>query len=124
MKHPDSFLQRVSSPGWQILGELELTVNPDADHTVGKPLEMIISPLDLPADFLNKVLKSAQDAVASAMQSDAVIKCRHTHLLVFAAEARASKGQTWGFFRIEKIDGAADIDSPNHAIEFYLYMEE
>jgi len=124
MKHTDSSIQRVSSSGWQILGELELAVNPDIDHTVGKWLATILSPLDLAADFLNKVLKSAQDAAARAMQSEAVIKFRHTHLLVFAAEARASKGQTWGFFRIEKIDGAADENSPNHAIEFYLYVEE
>jgi hypothetical protein len=124
MKHTDSSLSRASSPGWQILGELELTVNPDTDHTVGKWLAMILSPIDLPADFLNKVLKSAQEAAARAMQSETVMKFDHTHLLVLAPQDHVSKGQTWGFFRIEKIEGAkADESPPDHAIEFYLYLD-
>jgi len=124
MKHVDESSPRdLTGNGWQILGELELTVNPNADHTINKWLAATLSPLDLSADFLNKVLRSAQEAAARAMQTETVMKFQHTHLLVFAPEDHTSIGRTWGFFRIEKIEGAADVDSPNHAIEFYLYLE-
>jgi len=114
----------LNGNGWQILGELELTVNPDTDHTINKWLAATLSPLDLSADFLNKILTSAQDAAARAMQTKTVIKFPHTHLLVFVPEDRASKVQTWGFFRIEKIESAKAGESPpDHAIEFYLYLE-
>jgi len=107
---------------WQILGELELPVgSSNADDAIKARLMEILNPLNLHADFLNKILKSAQDAAARVMQNG--MELEHIHLLVFAPKDRSSKRQTWGFFRIEKIEGAADVDSPNHAIEFYLYVE-
>jgi hypothetical protein len=122
MKHTDSSHHSVPSPGWQILGELELTVNPDTDRTVGKWLGIILSPLALPADFLNQVLMSAQEAAMGAMQSETALKFEHTHLLVFGPERLDAKGQTWGFFRIEKIAKTGDGIYPDHTVEFYLYV--
>lgn len=122
MKHTNSSLHFVS--GWQLFGELELRVTPDADRTIGKWLRVIFSPLNLHADFLNRVLKSAQEATVHAMRLERMRKFRHIHLLVFAPAERASNSQAWGFFKIGKID-----DSPNrgefndHSIEIYLYLE-
>lgn len=123
MKHTDSSLHRTLSPGWQLLGELELTVNQDTDHTVGKWLTVILNALDLQADFMSKVLKSAQEVTTRVMQAGAVTKSQHFHLLVFSPPEAAAKGHSWGFFRIEKIDSEADKANPDHTVEFYLYLE-
>lgn len=118
----EAFHDTASAKGWQVLGELELIAGPDADRTVSKWLAVILGPLDLRADFLNKVLKSAQDASARAMQNG--VRFEHLHLLVFAPSTRSSNGQTWGFFRIEKVESAvADRMNSNHTIEFYLYLD-
>lgn len=123
MQHTDSSPDHVSSPGWELLGELKLTVNPDTNYTVNKWLAVILNPLQLHADFLSKVLKSAQDATARAMQAKTVVKSQHTHLLIFVPADRVSNGHNWGFFRIEKVGNASKQDYPDHSIEFYLYEE-
>jgi hypothetical protein len=125
VRHPGSNSYPISNPGWKLLGGLELTVGPDIDRTVGKWLAVILSALNLRADFLNKVLKSAQEAVVRTMQSKAVTQFQHVHLLVFATVDQAPKRQAWGFFRIEKTsDSPNRNDSNDHSIEFYLYLEE
>lgn len=122
MRQHDGFHDTPSAKGWQILGELELIAEPEAGHTVSEWLAVILDPLDLRADFLNKVLKSAQEVSARTIQNG--MRFEHLHLLVFAPSTRSSNGQTWGFFRIEKVAAAtAGNTNPDHAIEFYLYVE-
>jgi hypothetical protein len=73
---------------------------------------------------MNKVSKSAWEAATRAMQTEQVNKFDHIHLLVFAPKCPGSKGQTWGFFRIEKVEIAPENENPGrHSIEFYLYPE-
>ncbi len=122
MENTDSNFHHASSPGWQLLGELELTVDTDIDHAVGKWLEMILNSLDLRPEFLNKVMNSAQEAAMRAMQAEA-IQFKHVHLLVFTPPDHTFNRDNWGFFRIEKVENASDQDDYNRAIEFYLYVE-
>lgn len=124
MQHRDSSLDQVLGPGWALLGELELAVKPDTDRTVNKWLMVILSPLRLHADFVKKVLKSAEEAAARAMQNETVLKLQHTHLLVFVTADHPSSRQNWGFFRIEKIAAKTDDQARlDHDIELYLYRE-
>jgi hypothetical protein len=123
MKHTDSSLHHVVGPGWQILGELELTVNPDADHTTSKWMAVMLNPLALGDDFVNKVLKSAREAMTRAMQVADTNRFEHLHLIVFVPAEPASQRQSWGFFRIERVGGEGGQLNPDHTIEFYLYME-
>ncbi|NOH02747.1 MAG: hypothetical protein HND47_12680 [Chloroflexi bacterium] len=124
MKHTDSFFRQVPAPGWEPFGELELTVNFDTDHTVGKWLGAVLNLLDLPADFVNSVLKSAQEAAAKAMKSVSVVRSKHLHLLILVPTDHMSMGGTWGFFRVEKFGlPAEDGSARDHDIEFYLYLE-
>jgi len=125
VKQIDPSSNNLSGTDWRILGELELTIGEEADGVISAWLTEILNPFRLHADFLNKVLKSAQDAAGRAMQSEnRQLDFEHIHLLVFLPGTRASKGQTWGFFRIEKIESAKQHKNPSdHAIEFYLYLE-
>jgi len=110
---------------WQILDELELSVGSYMDDKINVNvwLTELLRPLHLDMDFLNRVLRSAQDAVARAMQVESMKEFEHIHLLVFARADRRPKGQIWGFFRIEKIEGTRQGENPHGlAVEFYLYQ--
>jgi hypothetical protein len=128
VKHIDSSTDYVSKTGWRILGELELPIGAEADGLVSAWLAEILNPLGLHTDFLNKVLKSARDAaVRAVMVESAESAFEHVHLLVFIPKKKASElnmGQTWGFFRIEKMEISRENGDPSdHSIEFYLYLE-
>jgi len=118
MKHADSSLPRNPGSDWHILDELELPATADFDFAIRAWLVNLLEPLTLPADFQNKVLRSGQEAAGPLFQSEAGFKFEHLHLLILVPPNRASKGGTWGFFRIEKVERGGD-----HAIEFYLYRE-
>lgn len=124
VKRNDLFRTDIAETDWQILGKLELPVGSEADPAVIMWLTELLHPLGLHMDFLSNVLKSAQEAAARAMQVENVMKFEHVHLVIFLPQERASKGQTWGFFRIEKIESVEQDKSPSdHAIELYLYRE-
>ena len=124
MKINQSYDDHISGDSWRILGDLELAVSSDADSAISIWLTETLSQLYLQVDFLNKVIKSAQDAVAHVSRANTMMAFKHFHLLVFAPAHGSTKGQFWGFFRIEKIESEqTDIHSPDHAIEFYLYQE-
>lgn len=117
--------QSAPSPNWELLGELELRLNVNEDSRVGEWLTMILSPVNLPMDFTSKIVTSAEEAAARAMQSETMIKYQHTHLVIYVPVERSAQGRTWGFFRIEKTgaDGGANGSPLDHSIEFYLYLE-
>jgi hypothetical protein len=128
VKHINPSPNNLSGTGWRILGELELTTAAEADGLISTWLAKTLNPFKLPADFLSRVKKSAQDATIRAITSEgARMKFEHLHLRVFAPrkdEARFRKGQTWGFFRIEKVGTLTENGDPHdHSIEFYLYLE-
>jgi hypothetical protein len=108
---------------WKILAELELPAGSKIEDIIHARLIHILKPLNLHADFVHKILKSAQEAAARAFQVDGTMKSDHIHLVIYTQPEPASNGRNWGFFRIEKTEGAADTDFQNHAIEFYLYTE-
>jgi hypothetical protein len=125
VKNIDLSPNNISGTGWRLLGELELPVLAQDDGAVSAWLTETLNPLNMHADFLNNVLKSAQDAAGRAIQSEkAQLNFEHIHLLVFLPATPASNRQTWGFFRIEKLERPEQHkSSPDHAIEFYLYLE-
>jgi hypothetical protein len=124
MKYARLSHQSAPSPNWELLGELELRLNVNADSRVGEWLTVILSPLNLPMDFTSKIVTSAEEVAARAMQSETMIKYQHTHLIIYVPIDRSAQGRTWGFFRIEKVGADGADGSPlDHSIEFYLYLE-
>ncbi len=124
MKQIDLSHTNTPDTGWQLLGELDLSAISDANLTINPWLLKLLSSLDLSADFLNRVLEFAQDSVLRALHSNAVSKNGHIHLSVFTPHTRTPERKTWGFFHIERIENQMDaIDTRDHAIDFYLYVE-
>lgn len=124
MNKTDSFPHPASGPGWRLLGELELPAASSANTTIQVWLVDMLAPIHLRADFVERLLNSAQEAALRILQSNTGSSIGHIHLSIFAPNVIASHGSTWGFFRIEKID-SMDVskDHPDHAVEFYLYLE-
>lgn len=117
-------ISRNPDTDWQILGEIELPLGVNAYLILDAWLLDALIPLNLYADFLNKIRKSAEDVAARAMQTEMVIQPQRTRFLILIPANRPLDVQTWGFFRIEKVGLAAENEnSPNHTIEFYLFPE-
>jgi hypothetical protein len=110
---------------WQLLDELELSVGSSMDEPIDINvwLTEILSPLELQTDFFKRVLSSAQDAIARAIQLVPKTELAHVHLHIYAPADRMSNSPTWGFFRIEKTGVSALAGTaPYHSIDLYLYL--
>jgi len=119
---------KIPATDWQLLGELELPVGAEVNGVVSAWLAKTLNPFKLHTDFLSKVTKSAQDAAVRAITSERVqMEFEHIHIRIFTPAKNPSelyKGQTWGFFRIEKVGMSTKNGNPHdHSIEFYLYLE-
>lgn len=113
-----------SAAGWQILGELELPVGASVEKVLHAWLTKILHPLNLQMELSIKIIASAQEAVARAIQAEITPKFDHVHLTVFIPSEWEEKKQAWSFFRLEKIEDMKDEQTDGtHAIEFYLYGE-
>ena len=113
-----------SNSDWQILGELELPVDVSVEDTLYAWLIDILHPLYLQTELLNKIIVSAQDAIARAVHAEIVLKLHHMHVTVFVPSKRTVKEQAWSFFRLEKMEDAKDGQvGSDHAVAFYLYGE-
>lgn len=110
--------------GWQVLGELELTVGSNVEEHIRAWLMELLIPLDLHENFLNKLFASAQEYSLRALHSTMGSGHGHVHLAILVQQEYAPFGNTWGFFRIEKIDSSEEnLSHPDHVVEFYLYRE-
>jgi len=126
VKHAEiSSPRRLSGTDWQVLGELELPIGSESAGVINTWMREKLSLLKLEADFINRILKSAQDAARRFMESkDAEAKLGNIHILVVAPLSHKLEEKTWGFFRIEKLESTREaINPPDHYIEFHLYFE-
>ena len=109
---------------WQFLSELEVPVGSDAEQRVAVWLTKSLKTLDLPEDFVNKILKSAQDAMTRLTRVESVMNIEHIHVCLFIPQTHTQESQFWGFFRAEKVmDTAEDTLVHGQMIAFYLYLE-
>jgi hypothetical protein len=116
--------QDTSGVDWQLLGKYTFTRESLPDNLVSAWLANTLRPLNLKTSLIDKILTSAQLAAESTLQLPSSNRFKHIHLLIFTSAMHPSDGQNWGFFRIEKIGPLSEENqSPDHAIEFYLYLE-
>lgn len=126
MKHAEILSsRRLSGADWQVLGELELPIGSERAGVIDTWMREKLDPLKLQVDFMNRILKSAQDAVGRFTESKGDrAEIGHIHILVFAPLSNKLDEKTWGFFRIEKLESVREAKNPpDHYIEFHLYFE-
>jgi hypothetical protein len=109
---------------WQVLGECKLSPDASMDAGIQAWLKENLGSLSLSTDFLNRILRSAQNSATRAFQAGVETKFEHIHLRVFTPDSSISNEKTWGFFLIEKVGTpVANTNRVDHSIEFYLYWE-
>ena len=124
MKIIQSHDNHISGDSWRILGDLELSESSDADSAIYSWLTELLSSLSLSADFLNRVVESVQETIRRVLHLNATSTSGHIHLSIFAPYERILERKTWGFFHIERIENQGEaVNSRDHAIDFYLYVE-
>lgn len=125
MKETHPSAPRFSGADWYAVGELNLRAGSDLEQEIRAWLDQTLHPLDLSMEFLSRVHRSAREAASRALAMRAPAqKYGHIHVLVFAPRGNQQQGETWGFFRLEKLEACPENEIlPDHSIEFYLYME-
>ena len=126
MKHVEILSSRsTAGTDWQVLGELELPIGSESADVINTWMREKLDPLKLQADFINRILKSAQDAALHFIESkDPGAEIGHIHIRVLAPLSHKLEEKTWGFFRIEKLESVREAKNPpDHYIEFHLYFE-
>lgn len=117
---------RRSPDGRKILAEIKLPLDQGPDPQVRSWLVEELGHLNLQAGFIRRILDSARDAMERLSASEGrAVQRGQVHVLISGPQRAGTEGETWGFFRIEKLEGTAPGDvPPDHSIEFYLYVEK
>jgi hypothetical protein len=106
---------------WVFFGEFEAPVEQNMTQSMCTWLAETLRPLHLKADFLEKVITSAQKAAEGGFGGDP--GTGRLTIRVYANSASQASGQTWGFFRTEKKDRPPADEPYRKSITFYLYLE-
>ena len=113
---------RALTADWQPLEKLELPVGSGLETMLAARLMERLASLKLQAHFLNRILRSCQEATGRVVASIAKgNQTTHIHIHIFVPQNAEVDGETWGFFRIERLEGQAELS--DHTIELYLYKE-
>lgn len=85
----------------------------------------ILDPFRLPEEYVSKILKSIEDAANRVLSPDAVERhFEHLAIVILTPAGQQSDRQTWGFFRLERMESKEkSADSKSYHIEYYLYPE-
>lgn len=124
MKTTNKSLPPPPGTAWHRLGELELPAGAAAQAAIQTWIAPVLGTLNLTPDFLDRVVRSAQESAMRYLHSEAGLTSGHIHLSIHAPREGRAKGKTWGFFHIERIENRAErMDGHDHAIDIYLYVE-
>jgi hypothetical protein len=125
VKQLDSSPRKFPDTDWRRLGEHKVRAGSDALGSITAWLTQTLRPLNLPTDLTGKILRSAHEAAARALHlNESSAGYGHIHLVALAPSHHTDKGQTWGFFRMEKLEASPAGESPpGHSIELYLYID-
>ena len=123
MNTTSSALTTASRPGWQLLGQIELLADATTD-SVSTWLIACLASMNLPPDFVTILLDSVHEVTLRVLDPNGGTDNKHVHLAILALKQRSEHSNSWGFFRIEKIDDTEwNKTHPDLTVEFYLYLE-
>lgn len=114
----------LPDPAWLALGELLLPSGENPDEAIKRWLPEILFPLQLTEGFLNRVIDSAQESAARAIQAQAENYPADFLLSLFIPLTLSSPGTTWGYFSVLKFENPGKSkEREKSRINFYLYVE-
>ena len=85
----------------------------------------ILEPFRLPEEYVSKILKSIEDTASRVLSRDTVEgQFDHLNIVILTPAGQPPDRQTWGFFRLERMESKEkSADSKSYHIEYYLYPE-
>ena len=123
--YPDFSHNHLPHTDWQTLGKAQLRVSSVPTGAVDEWLTQILTPFDLPENFVSRILNSMKEAVVRVLSPDTMEeRFEHLEIVVLAPTGLNLQGKTWGFFRVERMSIDSKNESANgHLIEYYLYLD-
>jgi hypothetical protein len=108
-----------------MLGQMKLQAGSNSNGTTQTWLMNILVDFRLPSDFVSRLLASIEEARERVLSADSEEgQFEFLEIVVLAPAKRASKGHTWGFFRLEKTSTDSQSESTKgHCVEYYLYLD-
>ena len=127
MKPGKASAESSTQTDWLLIGQLELQPGPHPDGSLEAWLLGNLKPFELPTDLLSQFNASVTEAV-SRMNLSPMQSTQEASLKLFVSQdvktARFSN-RYWGFFRLEKVSiGSGEGATPEHILEYYLYLEK
>ena len=119
---PHNPLPRTS---WQMLGQLRLGAGSNPNGTIKAWLIDALSGFSLPDDLVSRLVASIEETTMRVFSTDSLEgQLEHLEIAVLAPAGQASKGHTWGFFRVERAVADSEIEiAKGHCVEYYLYLD-
>lgn len=126
MNYFDPPHHHIPKTNWQILGKLKLAAGSNPDGTMKAWLMNVLGAFSLPGDLVSRLLASIEAATARVLGPDSIEgPFEYLEIAMLAPAGQASKGHTWGFFRVERASTDSQIESAKvHCIEYYLYLDK
>ena len=86
----------------------------------------VVGDLSLHDDLVSRLLASLEETTARVLSPDSIEgPVEDLEIAVLAPAGQASKGHTWGFFRLERGPTDLQIESAKgHCVEYYLYLDK
>ncbi len=118
----------LTQPEWRLIYQLSILDDTPVEKVLTDSLAVELEPMEMSADFLQKVIQSIKNSVANALDN---LRSARTdfQLKLFVYVPKKIKARNrkrnWGFFRVEKTEPASISKNRTaiHSIEFYLYMD-
>jgi len=113
-----------SDADWQLVGELELPGGVEAQPLIRAWLAEVLIPLQLPADFRDRIWQSTAAVAGRAGPIETVSAAQHPGLRLWIPADRPRAAPAWGFFWVETVETAAAHEGArDRSIELYLFPE-
>ena len=126
VKHSDLSNHQLPKTHWQMLGKLKLRADLNPKGTIRAWLMNILGDVSLPSDLVRRLLASIEEATVRMLSPDSIERpFENLEIVVLVPAGQASKGHTWGFFRVEKASTDSQIESAKgYCVEYYLYLDK
>ena len=121
----DPLHNHLPRTNWQRVGQLKLVAGSNLDGTIKVWLLDALADFSLPGDLVNRLLTSIEEATARVLSpANMDEQFEYLEIVVLAPLKQASKGHTWGFFRVERASTDTLSESAKgHCVEYYLYLD-
>ncbi len=117
-----------TQPKWRLIYQLSISDDTPIEKVLTDSLAVELEPMEMSADFFQKVIQSIKNSVANALDN---LRSARTDfqlkLFVYVPKKLKARNhkRNWGFFRVEKMEPVSISKNhpATHSIEFYLYID-